>query len=129
MFSPESFDLTNGAVLLRLICALFLVPHMYFKAVGNPPPASKTFIEAGYPKPLLFVRFALVVEIIIATALFFDFYTQYAALVLAVLLVVAAVTVFFSNDKKWVWIWVKGGKEYSVFWACVCVSLSMLYWQ
>lgn len=125
----ESFDLTNGAVVMRLACALFLLPHMYFKAFGNPPPASKTFIDAGYPSPLFFVRFALVLEIFTATALFFDFYTQYAALVLAALLVVAATTVFFSNEKKWLWIWVKGGKEYSVFWAVMCVVLSMLYWQ
>jgi len=127
--TPESFDLTNGAVLLRLICALFLLPHMYFKAFGNPPPACKTFIEAGYPKPMFFMRFVLIVEIIIATSLFFDIYTQYAALLLAALLLVAATTVYFANDKKWIWIWVKGGKEYSVFWAMACVALAMLYWQ
>lgn len=124
----ESFDLTNPQVLLRLLCVFFLLPHMYFKAFGNPPPAIKTFIDAGYPKPLLFVRLALASEICIALALFFDFYTKYAALVMVALLWVAAVTVFFANGKNWLWIWVKGGKEYPVFWSMVCIILAMMYW-
>ena len=59
MFAADSFDLTNGAVILRLLCALYFIPHMYFKAFGDPPPASKTFIDAGYPKPLLFCQFSV----------------------------------------------------------------------
>ena len=129
MIPVDSFDLTNGAVILRLMCALFFIPHMYFKAFGNPPPASKTFIEAGYPKPLLFVKFALVVEIFACSALLFNFYTQYAALIVAGILFVAAVTVFFANGKKPIWLWVKGGFEYPVFWGLACIVLSMLYWQ
>ena len=129
MFSAESFDLSNPAVVLRLLCVFFLLPHMYFKAFGNPPPAIKTFIDAGYPKPLLFVRLALISEVNIALALLFDIYTQYAALMLAALLLVAATTVYFANEKKWLWIWVKRGKEYPVFWACMCIVLAMLYWQ
>lgn len=129
MIPADSFDITDPAVLLRLICALFFIPHMYFKAVGNPPPAIKTFIDAGYPKPLLFVRFALVTELITFTLLFLNIYTQYAALLAAAMLTVAAISVFFANGKKWVWIWPKGGKEYCVFWALCCVVVSMLYWQ
>jgi putative oxidoreductase len=129
MIPAESFDLTNGAVVLRLICALFFIPHMYFKAFGNPPPAIKTFIDAGYPKPLFFVKFALVVELITFTLLLLNIYTQYVALLAASMLTVAAVSVYFANGKKWLWIWVKGGKEYCVFWALCCVVVSMLYWQ
>jgi len=129
MITAASFDITNGAVLLRLICALFFIPHMFFKAVGNPPPASKTFIAAGYPKPMLWMRIALVVEIFMSSLLFFDIYTQYTALLGVALLSVAAITVFFANDKQWIWIWRKGGKEYSVFWALCLVALSLLYWQ
>ena len=129
MFSAESFDLTNGAVVLRLTCALFFIPHMYFKMFGNPPPASKTFIEAGYPNPLLWVRFALVVEIVASSLLFLDIYTHYVALLCASLLSVAAVSVFFANGKKWLWLWPKGGIEYTVFWALACVAVAMLYWH
>ena len=101
---------------------------MYFKAFGDPPPAIKTFIDAGYPKPLLFMRFALAVELATFALLFFNIYTQYAALLAAAMLTVAAISVFFANSKQWVWIWVKGGKEYCVFWALCCVILSMTYW-
>ena len=128
MFSAESFDLTNGAVVLRLTCALFFIPHMYFKMIGNPPPAIKTFVDAGYWRPLLFVRLAAVVELLAASALLLDIYTHYVALLCAALLSVAAVTIYFANDKEFVWLWVKGGKEYPVFWAIACVALSMLYW-
>ncbi len=129
MISIDSFDLSNGAVILRLGCALFFIPHMYFKAVGNPPPASKTFIDAGYPKPLLFVRLALAVELFACILLFFDIYTQYVALIVATVLFVAVVTVYFANGKQFIWLWVKGGCEYPVFWGVMCVALSMLYWQ
>lgn len=128
MIPADSFDITDPAALLRLICALFFIPHMYFKVVGNPPPAIKTFIDAGYPKPLLFVKFALVVELITFTLLFLNIYTQYVALMAAGMLSVAAISVFFANGKTWVWIWAKGGKEFCVFWALCCVVVSMLYW-
>ena len=128
MLTVDSFDLTNGAVVLRLVCALFFVPHMYFKMIGDPPPASKTFIDAGYPNPLLWVRIALVVELIACIMLLMDIYTQYVALLCAFGLLVAAVSVFYANDKKWIWLWPKGGIEYPLFWALVCIALSQLYW-
>ena len=128
MLEAGSFDLSNGAVVLRLLCALSFIPHMYFKLVGNPPPAIKTFVDAGYWRPLLFVRLALVVELVAAVALFLDVYTHYVALLCAALLLVAAVTIYFANGKEFLWLWVKGGKEYPVFWAIACIALSLLYW-
>lgn len=129
MPSVESFDLTNGAVVLRLICALFFLPHMYFKAVGNPPPALAVFTAAGYPRPQAWMRFALVVELIASTLLFLDILTPYVALLCAALLGVAAGSLFFVNGKKWIWLWPRNGKEYPVFWALCCVAVAMLYWQ
>ena len=122
-----SFDLSDGAVILRLLCALFFVPHMYFKVVGNPPPASHTFIEAGYPKPLLFVRLALIVEFSVCLLLLLNIYTQYIALIAAGVLLVATLTVYFVNNKVPTWLWVKGGFEYPLFWAIACIALSRLY--
>ena len=129
MIAADSFDLTSGAVLLRLICALFFIPHIYFKAIGNPPPAIAFFTKAGYSTPIVFVRMALVVELVASTALLLNIYTQYVALLCACILGVAAVSIFFANDKKWIWLWPKGGKEYTVFWALCCIAVSMLYWQ
>ena len=100
MLSADSFDLSNGVVVLRLVCVFFFLPHMYFKAIGNPPPASKTFNKAGYPNPLFFFRLALLLEILIVLALLFDFYTQYTALVLAAFLLVAAITLFLLMEKS-----------------------------
>lgn len=128
MLDASSFDVTNPAVLLRLICALFFIPHMYFKAVGNPPPASNFFTAAGYPKPFLVMRMALVVELIASTLLLLNIYTQYVALVCACMLSVAAISIFFERGKKFVWLWPKGGMEYTVFWALTLIAVSMLYW-
>lgn len=127
--SPDSFDLSNGAVMLRLICALFFIPHIYFKTFGNPPPGIEIFSKAGYKNPLLFMRLAMVVEFTAVAALFLDFYTQYAALLCASLLVAAAATLYVANDKKLIWLWPKGGMEYPVFWSFVCIAVAMLYWQ
>lgn len=129
MIPPESFAFSNGAVLLRIICALFFVPHMYFKAFGNPPPASGFFVAAGYPKPLFVMRLALVVELFASSLLLLNIYTQYVALLCAAMLVVAAVSIVFERGKKFVWLWPKGGMEYAVFWGLCCVAVSMLYWQ
>ena len=123
----ESFDLSNGAVLMRLSCALFFIPHMYFKLIGDPPPAIKTFVDAGYPHPLLWMRIALIIELIASSMLFLDIYTQYVALVCAIVLGVAAVSIFFANGKTWVWLWPKGGIEYPLFWALCLISVSLLY--
>ncbi|MGD9843271.1 MAG: DoxX family protein, partial [Steroidobacteraceae bacterium] len=102
--------------------------HIHFKAFGNPPPASEFFIKAGYPHPLVFMRIALIIEITTSSLLFLNIYTHYVALMCTGMLSVAAVSVFFANDKKWIWLWPKGGKEYPIFWALTCVAVSMLYW-
>ena len=78
--TASAFDLTNGAVVLRLICALFFFPHIYFKVVGNPPPALAFFQKAGYRPALVWMRVAAVFETIAALCLLFAVYTQWAAL-------------------------------------------------
>ena len=113
--ADSAFDLTNGAVVLRLICSLFFFPHIYFKIVGNPPPA-------------LYMRLALVAESVAALGLLFGVYTQWSALLGAVSLTVAAVAVcFFNRSVKW--LWNLGGMEFPVFWAIACVAVAMLYWN
>ena len=126
--AASAFDLTNGAVVLRLICSLFFFPHIYFKIVGNPPPALGFFVQAGFKPPALYMRLALVVESVAALGLLFGVYTQWAALLAAVSLTVAAVAVcFFNRSVKW--LWNLGGMEFCVFWAIACVAVAMLYWN
>jgi putative oxidoreductase len=126
--TASAFDLSNGAVVLRLICALFFFPHIYFKVAGNPPPALGFFVKAGFKSPVFYMRLAVVVESVAALGLFFAIYTQWAALLAAASLTVAAVAVcFFNGSVKW--LWNLGGMEFCVFWAIACVAVAMLYWS
>ncbi len=126
--SAAAFDLTQGTVVLRLICALFFLPHIWFKIVGNPPPALGFFVGAGFRPPSLYMRIALVVESVAALGLFFGVYTQWAALLAAASLSVAAVAVcFFNRSVKW--LWNLGGMEFPVFWAIACVAVALLHWR
>ena len=126
--AASAFDLTHAAVVLRLICSLFFFPHIYFKIVGDPPPALGFFVQAGFKPPAYFMRLALLVESTAAIGLLFGIYTQWAALLGAASLMVAAVAVcFFNRSVKW--LWNLGRMEFPVFWAIACVVVAMLYWN
>lgn len=123
----SDFDLSNGAVVLRLLCALFFIPHIYFKIVGNPPPALGFFVHAGFKPPAFYMQAAMVVESLAALGLLLGIYTQWAALLAAATLSVAAIAVcFFNRSVKW--LWNLGGMEFPVFWAIACLAVAMLYW-
>lgn len=123
----STFDLTSGAVLLRVICGLFFLPHMYFKVVGNPPPAMGFFTTAGFRPAGLFMRLALVVEALAAFGLILGILTPWAALLGALNLLIAAVAVcFFNRSVKW--LWNLNGMEFPIFWALSCVVVAMLHW-
>lgn len=126
--AASAFDLTNGAVVLRLICALFFFPHIYFKIVGSPPPALGFFVQAGFRPPGLYMKIATVAESLAALGLLFGIYTQWAALLGVATLTVAAIAVcFFNRSLKW--LWNLGGMEFPVFWAIACLAVALLYWQ
>ena len=129
MFSiTSSFDLSNGAVLLRVMCSLFLLPHIWFKVVGNPPPALDFFVKAGFKPAAFYMRLAVIVEIMAGLGLFFGIYTQWSALLAAGVLMVAAVAVAIHN-RPVKWMWNLGGIEYQVFWAITCIAVALLHWQ
>lgn len=126
--APEAFDLTNGAVILRLACGLFFLPHIYFKIFGDPPPALGFFVQAGFKPPALYMRIATVVESLAALGLILGVYTQWAALLGAATLTVAAIAVcFFNRSVKW--LWNLGGMEFPVFWALACLAVALLHWS
>ncbi len=124
----SAFNLTNGAVLLRLICGLFFIPHIYFKFAGNPPPALGFFKAAGFKPPFMFMRLASIFESVAALGLILGIYTQWSALLAAVLLAVAAVAVCFANTCV-KWLWNLNGMEFPIFWSISCVIVAMLYWH
>jgi putative oxidoreductase len=123
----STFDLTNGAVVLRLICGAFFFPHIYFKIVGNPPPALGFFKAAGFKPAGFFMRLAMCVEIIAAFGLILGIYTQWAAVLAALSLAIAAVAVCFAN-RGYKWLWNLNGIEFPIFWAISCVVVAMLNW-
>lgn len=125
--TASAFDLSNGAVVLRLICSLFFFPHIYFKIVGNPPPALGFFKAAGFKPPVLYMRLAMVVELLAAVGLLFGIYTQWVALLAAASLTIAAIAVCFAN-REVRWLWNLNGMEFPLFWAIACVAVAMLHW-
>lgn len=125
--AASTFDLTNGAVLLRIVCSLFFFPHIYFKVIGTPPPALGFFTAAGFKPPGAWMRAALFVELLAALGLLFGIYTQWAALLAAASLMVAAVAVCSANSCV-KWLWNLNGMEFPIFWALCCVVVAMLYW-
>lgn len=128
LIEANAFDLTAGAVVLRLICGAFFFPHIYFKIAGNPPPALGFFTAAGFKPPAFYMRVAVVVETVAAIGLLLGIYTQWAALLAAAALAVAAVAVCFANGSV-KWLWNLNGMEFPVFWSIACLAVAMLHWN
>ena len=124
----EKFNLLNPIVDLRLICALFFIPHVVGKFTE---PATLGFFKAAEELPRnsagvhSWMYVAGTIETILTVALVLDVYTPYVAAIAAFHLFVAAAASYTVTKK---WIWVIGGIEYCVFWMLSCVILAMLTW-
>ena len=106
---------------LRLICGLFFLPHLALKFVFLEDTIA-FFKRAGFshPKPTIYLD--AVVEIIVAGLLLSNTYVRYAACVAALHLLVAAVAVWIANGHTWRWN--RGGPEYPIFWAIICLLVA-----
>ena len=118
----QIFDLTDGRNILRIVCGLFLIPHLFVKF------QSQEFVKgfmsnAGLNPPALWMYGAFAVEIAASIGLIFDIYTFYIAIMTAVFLLVAAYASYRVSEGKWMWNF--GGAEYPLFWAIVCVVVAM----
>jgi putative oxidoreductase len=119
-----SFDLTDGMNILRLMCGLFFIPHIYAKFFV--PEALGFFVAAKFKPPAFWMYTACVIETVLAIGLIFDIYTAYAAAVAFIHLMVAAVAVWRVTGGKW--LWNIGGAEYCVFWALACLVVAIESW-
>jgi putative oxidoreductase len=118
----QNFDLTNEFNILRLICGLFLLPHLYAKA-SNLEFTYQIYRDFRLFPEKAWVFSCIAIEIICSIGMVFAIYTRYVALLEAVFLAVAAWAVWrFSKGK---WLWNIGGYEYCVFWAICCVVVAM----
>jgi putative oxidoreductase len=119
----DKFNFLNGIVILRLICGLFFVPHLYAKFFV--PEALGFFVAAGFKPPAFYMYLACAIETVLAIGLIFDIYTPYVAAVAAIHLCVAGAAVYKVTNK---WLWNIGGFEYCLFWALSCVALALMTW-
>jgi len=117
----QSFALTNEFNILRLICGLFFIPHIYAKFFV--PEALGFFVAAKFKLPAFWMYTACVIETVLAIGLIFNIYTMYVAAIACIHLLVAAAAVWKVTGGKW--LWNIGGYEYCVFWAISCLVVAM----
>jgi len=117
----QNFDLTDGFNILRLICGLFFIPHIYAKFFV--PEALGFFVAAKFKPPAVWMYTACVIETVLAIGLIFGIYTAYVGAIAFVYLLVAAAAVWKVTGGKW--LWNIGGYEYCVFWAISCLVVAM----
>jgi putative oxidoreductase len=116
------FDPTNEFNILRIICGLFLLPHLYAKA-SDLPLTYKIYADFRLYPVKAWVFSCMALEIVCAIGMVFAICTRYVALIEAVFLLVAAWAVWRYSKGKW--LWQTGGYEYCVFWAICCIVVAM----
>ena len=124
MSLAASFNLFDEYNILRLICALFMIPHIYGKFYV--PAALGFFKAAGFKPPATWMYIAGAIETVLAICLILDIYTAYAGFIGFIHLLVAAAATYKVKN---CWIWVIGGVEYCVFWAICCLVVGMHAWH
>ena len=87
----QNFDLTDGINILRLICGLFFIPHIYAKFYV--PAALGFFQAANFNPPKTWMYISCVIEIFITIGLVFAIYPFIAGVLGFVHLLVAAAAV------------------------------------
>ena len=115
-----NFDPHCGFDWLRILCGAFLLPHAWGK-VSSPGPLN-FFKAAGFPHPAAFMYLALIIEVLAGSLLIIGIWTQVAAWLSTVFLLVASAASY--KVSKGNWIWLVGGCEYPLFWAFCCVIVA-----
>ncbi len=119
----QNFDLTNEFNILRLICGLFFIPHIYAKFYV--PEALGFFKAAKFNPPRTWKYISCVIEVFITIGLIFAIYPFIAGVLGFVHLLIAAAAIWKVSKGKW--LWNIGGYEYCLFWAICCLIVAMNY--
>jgi putative oxidoreductase len=117
-----SFDLSDGANVLRILCGLFLIPHLVVK-FKNQDFVKGFMAKAGLNPPVVWLYAAFAIEIVATIGLVLDIYTTYVALLAGAFLLVAAWASYRVSQGKWMWNF--GGAEYPLFWAICCFVVAL----
>jgi len=120
----DKFNLLNEMNLLRIICAVFLVPHIVAKFTV--PAALKFYVDVGFRPPAFWMYLAGAIEAVLFVALLLDLYVWFFGVIGFIHLMVAAAATYKLTRN---WIWVIGGIEFCVFWAICCLVLAMHAWH
>src|ERR1700722_11185657 len=94
----QNFDLTNEFNILRLICGLFFIPHIYAKFFV--PEALGFFVAAKFKPPATWMYTACVIETVLATMLIFAILPMFAAAISCVHLLIAGAAVHRVTSGK-----------------------------
>jgi putative oxidoreductase len=106
---------------LRVLCGLFLVPHLIVKF------QSQNFVkgfmaQAGLKPPIVWLYGAFAIEIVATIGLVFGIYTRYVAILAGIFLLTASWASWRVSKGKWMWNF--GGAEYPLFWALVAFAVA-----
>ena len=125
----ENFDLSNGLNIIRIICGLFLFPHVAGKFAAGAVAAGTAgfFAKAGFHPPEVWVYIAALSETVAGVALVLGICTRFAALGAFALLAIAVYSL--QVVKGFGWTWNTGGYEYPVFWALTSLAVAIEAWK
>ena len=125
----ENFDLSNGLNIIRIICGLFLFPHVAGKFAAGAVAAGTAgfFAKAGFHPPEVWVYIAALSETAAGVALVLGICTRFAALGAFALLAIAVYSL--QVVKGFGWTWNTGGYEYPVFWALTSLAVAVEAWK
>jgi putative oxidoreductase len=116
------FGQISGADVLRIVCGLFFIPHLFVK-FRNQDFVKDFMSKVGLNPPLLWLYMAFAIEILATVGLVFDIFTVYVAILAGIFLLVAAWASWKISEGKWMWNF--GGAEYPLFWAICCFVVAM----
>ena|SRR5579862_2737120 len=116
----DKFNLLNEFNILRIICAVFFIPHIVGKFTV--PATLEFFVKAGFRPPAIWMYVSGAIETVLCIGLFFGIYLEYVAFIALIHLLVAAAATYKLTK---CWIWVIGGIEFCIFWAICCLVVSM----
>src|ERR1017187_3689731 len=92
MSLADKFNLFNEYNILRLICSLFMIPHIYGKFYV--PAALGFFVAAGFKPPKVWMYLAGAIEVVLAIGLIFGIYSSICAAIMTLHLLPAPVGVY-----------------------------------
>ena len=118
----EAFDLTDGIVILRIVCGLFFIPHIVVK-FQNQEFVKGYMAKCGLNPPAAWLYSAFAVEAVCTIGLVLGILTPYAAALAGIFLLVAAWASWTHSEGKWIWTF--GGGEYPLFWAICCFVVAI----